>query len=82
MRQCNRDLIARVISHGFDDEDDVTSVADIDDPEAELRQRGIERRENGEMPRSAWKPSEEDREHVIEQTREGAIQEHNDNMSD
>jgi hypothetical protein len=37
------------------------------------------------MPRTAWKPSEEDeedREHAIEQAREGAIEEHNDNMAD
>ena len=85
MRHCNRDLLARLISHEFDDEDDVMSEPDIDDPEVELRQRGIERRENGEMPRSDWTPieeDEEDREHAIEEAREGAIEEYIDNMTD
>jgi formyltetrahydrofolate hydrolase len=85
MRHCNHDLLSRLISHEFDDEDAVMPELVIGDLDTESRERGIESRENGEMPRSAWKPSEEDeeeREHAIEQAREGAIEEHNDNMAD
>jgi hypothetical protein len=94
MRQCNRDLLARLISHEFDDEDaDSHEFSDdavmpelvIGDLDTESRERGIESRENGEMPRTAWKPSEEDeedREHAIDEAREGMIQEHLDNMAD
>ena len=84
MRHCNHALLSRLISHEFDDEDDVMSELVIEDLDTESRERGIERRENGEMPRSAWKPSEdeEDREDAIEQARESAIQEHTDNMAD
>jgi hypothetical protein len=95
MRHRNRDLLARLISHEFDDEDADSHEFDdedavmpelvIGDLDTESRERGIESRENGEMPRTAWKPSEEDeedREHAIEQAREGAIEEHNDNMAD
>jgi hypothetical protein len=85
MRHCNRDLLSRLISHEFDDEDAVMPELVIGDLDTESRERGIESRENGEMPRTAWKPieeDEEDREHAIEQAREGAIEEHNDNMAD
>ena len=54
MRQCNRDLLARLIfSHEVDDEDDYVPEED-----------------------------EEDREHAIEEAREGAIEEYIDNMTD
>jgi hypothetical protein len=87
MRHCNHDLLARLISHEFDDEDAVMPELVIGDLDTESRERGIESRENGEMSRTAWKPSddeeeEEAREHEKEEAREGAIQEHNDNMAD
>ena len=87
MRHCNHDLLSRLISHEFDDEDAVMPKLVIGDLDTESRERGIERRENGEMPRTAWKPNsdeeeEEAREHEKEEAREGAIQEHNDNMAD
>ncbi len=64
MRQCNRNLLARLISHEFDDEDAVMPDPLIEDPDTdtESRERGIERRENGERPRSAWKPSDDEEE--------------------
>jgi len=62
MRHCNHDLLSRLISHEFDDEDYATPDPIIEDPNTESRERGIESRENGEMPRSAWKPSDDEEE--------------------
>jgi hypothetical protein len=81
MRHCNRCLLARTISPEFHDEDDITSVADVEETNKELRELEIERGENGEMLRPTCEATKME-DYDEEEAREGAIQEHIDSMTD